>query len=92
MANAQYPKLTADDIATVTAFFAYVDTDKDGSISISEIRTAVAVDVDGDGTTTTAEIDASALPWLSDFVNQDADASGGITLHELLSYNNSIRA
>ncbi len=87
-----YPHLTADDQATLTAFFQAVDTDSDGKISVAEIKSACRVDTDGDGSITAAEIDTSALPWLNDFAAQDFDDDAKISLSELLTYNENIKA
>ena len=84
------PALSADDISVLTEFFNYVDTDHDGFITIAEIRAAVAVDTDADGTISEIEITASALPWVSDLVNQDTDADSKIGLAELITYNENL--
>ena len=84
------PALSVDDISVITEFFNYVDTDHDGFITISEIRAAVAVDTDADGTISDIEITASALPWVSDLVNQDADVDSKISLVELIAYNENL--
>lgn len=86
-----YAALTADDVTTLTTFFQAVDSNHDGYISVAEIKSACRVDTDGDGNITQAEVDASALPWLTDFVNQDLDNNAQISLAELLAYNNKVK-
>lgn len=85
-----YPLLTSDDIETITLFFLFVDSDKDGFITVSEIREACAVDINNDGVISEEEKDAGADPWLTQYLSQqDLDADQKISLHELLLYNNN---
>jgi Ca2+-binding EF-hand superfamily protein len=83
-----YPKLTADDIETMSLFFDWVDSDRDGYITIAEIKTACGVDIDGDGFVSEEEKTACAQAWIAALAQQDADADQKLTLEELLKYNN----
>ena len=83
-----YPKLTADEIETLSLFFDWVDADKDGYISITEIKEACAVDLDQDGFITEAEKEACARAWIAALADQDVDDDQKLTLEELLKYNN----
>lgn len=84
-----YPKLTADEVETLSLFFDWVDTDHDGYITVNEIKEACAVDVDGDGLITEAEKTACAQAWIAALAQQDVDADAKLTLDELLTYNNN---
>ena len=81
------PLLTADDIACITDFFNYVDTDHSGFITPAEIEAACEVDIDGNGTISDAEIVQAARPWIDAFAAQDLNNDYQISLPELLAYN-----
>lgn len=80
--------LTSDDIAVLTDFFQFVDTDKDGYVSVEEIKDACAVDINGDGVTSEEERITCAKPWLDRFLaQQDTNTDGKISLQELIAFN-----
>lgn len=82
------PPLTQDAIDTLTNFFQFVDTDKDGFITANEIRVACAVDINGDGQIDESEVARSAEPWLNLYLQkQDKDGDQKISLNELLEFN-----
>jgi Ca2+-binding EF-hand superfamily protein len=84
-----YPKLTSDDIYSITCFFNYIDTDHDGFVTRAEIETAMAVDFNKDGVVTTDEKTFAGQQWFnSHFSAQDFNADDKITLTELLQWNN----
>ena len=87
-----YPRLTQDEIETLTIFFQWVDTDHDGYVTVDEIKEACKVDIDGDGVITEAEKTACAQAWLGTYLTQqDLDSDAKISLHELLKYNNDTK-
>lgn len=87
-----YPNLTTDEVETLTLFFSWVDTDKDGFVTISEIETACSVDLDGNGIITESEKLQCAGPWISSLTSeQDLDKDSRLTLHELLQFNNNAK-
>jgi hypothetical protein len=85
-----YPNLTEDDVAVITAFFNYVDTNNDGYISISEINDAMTVDLNEDGTISDSEKITCGQGWIaSNLSTEDMNGDDLITLAELLQYNNN---
>lgn len=87
-----YPKLTQDEIDTITQFFQYLDVDGDGFVTIAEIREACAVDLNGDGVVTEEEKDMCAQAWLGMYLpKQDINKDQRISLHELLQFNNDTK-
>ncbi len=87
-----YPRLSQDEIETITFFFQYIDTDHDGFVSVTEIQDACVVDYNGDGVVDAEERVRAGLPWMTDFFNQqDLDGDIRLTLHELLKFNNDTK-
>ena len=87
-----YTNLTQDDIDSITAFFNYVDEDKDGYVSVSEIQDAMAVDLNQDGTITQDEKVTAGQEWLNtNFALQDLDKDSQISLAELLQFNDTYK-
>lgn len=87
-----YPKLTNDEILTMTEFFRFVDSDNDGFITIQEIKMACSVDINQDGVISEEEITQCARGWVNDYLSQqDRDNDGKVTLHELLQFNNDTK-
>ena len=89
---------TQDKIATLTAFFNYVDEDHDGFITPAEIEDAMAVSfpdpVTGvsNGIITEADKEQAGQEWLSVyFGQQDTNHDGKISLQELLAWNGIVQ-
>ena len=79
---------TQDTIETLTIFFNWVDSDRDGFITITEIREACAVDVNGDGVISDAEKIACGQAWIDSYLPmQDLDGDKKISLVELIAFN-----
>lgn len=79
---------TADDVLTLTAFFNYVDKNKDGYISPDEINEAMAVDYDNSGTIDEWEKVKAGRQWMDTFfAGQNANYDRRISLDELLKWN-----
>lgn len=85
--------MNQDTIASVSAFFAYVDKDGDGFITPSEAQAAMAVDYNSDGVVSGDEQVKAGAQWVQNgpFAAQDLDGDQKITLVELLSYNERTR-
>jgi Ca2+-binding EF-hand superfamily protein len=81
-----YPNLSQDDIQSITDFFNFVDTNKDGLISVSEITSTMTV-TDSLGVT-----HDNSQEWLSVyFIAEDFNHDQLISLSELLQYNNDTK-
>lgn len=77
-----------NDVASLTAFFNYVDANKDGYISPDEINEAMAVDFDHNGTIEEWEKVKAGKQWLDTFfAGQNANYDRLISLDELLKWN-----
>ncbi len=89
---ASYPNLSQDDVCTITAFFNYVDTDRDGYVTPDEISAAMAVDLNGDGVISPDELVVAGQEWMtSNFQAQDLNGDQKLSLSELLQYNNDTK-
>jgi len=81
-------QLTQDNVATITSFFNYVDTNKDGFITTTEINEAMGVDYDGNGHIDEWEKVKAGKEWLDTyFAGQNANSDHRISLAELLQWN-----
>ena len=82
-------QVTQDTIESVSAFFSYVDADKDGFVTRSEIEKALAVDYNQDGSISNEEQVKAGAQWINNgpFQAQDLNLDDKITLAELLAYN-----
>ena len=80
-----------DKTDTITAFFNFVDKDKDGFVTKTEIEEAMAVDLNNDNTISENEKVIAGQQWLNtNFSLQDLDKDSKLTLQELLSFNNAL--
>jgi Ca2+-binding EF-hand superfamily protein len=85
-----YPNLSQETINNLTEFFQFVDKDNDGYITVAEIREACAVDINNDGVISEDEKDRTSRVWIQTyFGSQDLNSDMKVSLHELLTYNNS---
>lgn len=83
-----YTYLTNDDIQTLTEFFNFVDSDKDGLVTINEIKEACAVDINNDGIVSDEEKNTSASYWINNILTiQDLNHDSKLSLDELLKFN-----
>jgi Ca2+-binding EF-hand superfamily protein len=90
--SVSYPKLTYEELCTLTEFFNYVDTDHDGFITKEEIKVACGVDINQDGAISEEEMITCARIWLTTYLtNQDINNDMKLTLHEILQYNNDTK-
>lgn len=87
-----YSHLNADDIATITTVFQFIDADHDGYITVDEIREACSIDINGDGIISDAEKDQCARIWLQSYMPlQDANTDHRLSLAECLAFNDAYK-
>lgn len=88
-----YKNLSQDDIDTISEFFNYVDTDKDGSISKSDIESAMSIDLNKDGVISNDERLSAGVQWFQNNFNlQDLNRNQVLSLTELLKFNDTYKS